>query len=488
VAQEKAAAGGKRPTLNSEAEARSERQWRILLWVFGFVLLVFVFVPIWHSVRGHSTKDYWVWYQTGQTVLQGGEIYPDRWHKFPFMYPPPCALFLAPVAALGKTGLVVVLALVNAAAWYCSIIFSVRLATGDWRRAPLLVYLIPSFVMGAHLWGNFLLGQPSLVLLALMLGAFISLQGKSEWVAGGLIAIAAAIKAFPVMAIVYLLYRRYWIAVGSLVLALAFFLIVLPIPFRGYPQAKQDLERWSSGMLFKYDESGVGQRLGRSTSWKNQSIWGVANRLLRHVEYDHKYEPHEPVYANFADLEFETVNRIILGCALALGLVFIGAMPPSSRLFCSRRPGGGARETPRAHPGASHSEAATKESHSEAATKESRAEAATDERKRYRTRETDAIEFALLLLLILVFTPLSFGYLFAWLLYPLTVIVHRIVTRANKDPLLAACAGCAVGLLALSIPFRVMAQTYGNALFATLLLFTGLTIELWRLKRAAAVS
>jgi hypothetical protein len=397
------------------------------------IVLVLVVVPIWHSVRGHSTKDYWVWYQTGQTVLHGGEIYPGRWHKFPFMYPPSCALFLAPVSAFGQTGLVVVLALSNAAAWICCIIFSVRLATGEWRRAHPLVYLIPSLIMGAHVWGNFLLGQPSLVLLALMLGAFILLQRKFQWLAGGSIAVAAAIKAFPVIAIVYLIYRRYWIAVASLVVTLAFLLIVLPIPFRGYAQAKEDLERWSSGMLFKYDETGVGQRLGRSTSWKNQSIWGVANRLLRHVEYDHKYEPHEPVYANFADLDFNTVNRIILACALALGLVLIGAMPRAPR----------------------------------------------------RTSETDAIEFALLLLLMLVFTPLSFGYLFAWLLYPLTVVVQRVVTGATTSATLAVCAISAVALLALSIPFRVMAQTYGNALFATLLLFAGLAIELWRLKRGA---
>jgi hypothetical protein len=210
-------------------------------------------------------------------------------------------------------------------------------------------------------------------------------------------------------------------------------LIVLPIPFRGYAQAKQDLERWSSGMLFKYDETGVGQRLGRSNSWKNQSIWGVANRLLRHVEYDHKYEPHEPVYANVADLGFDTVNRIILAAALALGLVFIGVLP----------------------------------------------------RARRRTPETDAIEFALLLLLMLVFTPLSFGYLFAWLLYPLTVVVQRVVAAATKNAPLIACSACAVALLALSIPFRVMAPTYGNALFAALLLFAGLAIELWRLKRGA---
>lgn len=408
--------------------------WRVVLWIFGAVLLVLVLVPIWHSVRGHSTKDYWVWFQTGQTVLQGGEIYPDRWHKFPFMYPPPCALFLAPVAALGQTGLVVVLALVNAAAWVGTILFSVRLATGAWRSASLAVYVVPSLIMGAHVWGNFLLGQPSLVLLALMLGAFIALQRQRQWLGGGLIAIAAAIKAFPVIAIVYLIYRRYWIAVASLILTLTFLLIVLPIPFRGSALAKQDLERWSSGMLFKYDETGVGQRLGRSNSWKNQSIWGVANRLLRHVEYDHKYGPHEPVYANFADLDFKTVNGIILACALWFGVVFTAAMP----------------------------------------------------RSKARTRETDAIEFALLLLLILVFTPLSFGYLFAWLIYPLTVVAERLTRESASRPVLLVCSGTAVALLALSIPFRVAAQTYGNALFATLLLFAGLSLELVRLKRTAA--
>jgi Protein of unknown function (DUF2029). len=366
----------------------------------------------------------------GQTVLQGGEIYPDEFHKFPFMYPPPCALFLAPVSALGQTGLVIVLALVNAAAWICTIVFSIRLATGKWQNAHPLLYLIPALIFGAHIWGNFLLGQPSLVLLALMLGAFIALQRRFEWRAGALVAIAAAIKAFPVVAIVYLIYRRYWVATASLVLTSTFLLIVLPLPFRGYAQTKQDVERWSTGMLFKYDESGVAQRLGRSTSWKNQSIWGVANRLLRHVEYDHKFEPHEPVYVNFLGLDFATVNIIILGSALALGIAFITAMP---RANC-------------------------------------------------RTTETDAIEFALLLLLMLVFTPLSFGYLFVWLVYPVTVVLRLMMADSRSPQVLLVCSGAAVALLALAIPFRVTAQAYGNALFATLLLFAGLGFELWRRK------
>ena len=421
---------------------------------------MFVAVPVWHSIRGHSTKDYWVWYETGQTVLQGGEIYPDQWHKFPFMYPPPCALFLAPISALGQTGLVVVLALVSAAGWICSIIFSVRLATGKWRGADTLLYVAPSLIMGAHAWGNFLLGQPSLVLLALMLGGFIALQRRFHWLAGALIAIAAAIKAFPAITIVYLIYRRYWIATASLVLTVTIFL-VLPLPFRGYALAKQDLERWSSGMLFKYDETGTGQRLGRSYSWKNQAIWGVANRLLRHVEYDHKYEPHEPVYANFADLDFRTVNAIILACALGLGLFFITVIPRAAR-----RPVGDAEKALRSKIDASHSEAAT------------------EDRTRGRTPETDAIEFALLLLLMLIFTPLSFGYLFVWLLYPLTVVGQCLLSGSAARTVLLGCAGTAVALLALTIPFRVSAQVYGNTLFAALLLFAGLGIELWARKRA----
>ncbi|HKP93831.1 MAG TPA: hypothetical protein VJS88_08025, partial [Chthoniobacterales bacterium] len=81
--------------MNAEL-TRSPRAWRILLFAFASVLFVFVLVPILHGIRGHSVKDYFVWYEAGRTVLQGGEVYPDQFHKFPFMYPPPCALFLAP--------------------------------------------------------------------------------------------------------------------------------------------------------------------------------------------------------------------------------------------------------------------------------------------------------------------------------------------------------------------------------------------------------
>src|SRR5438270_11512105 len=106
--------------------------------LFGAVLLIFIFVPVFHCIRGHSIKDYIVWYDAGQAVLRGGDVYPPLHLKFPFMYPPPCAVFLAPLAALGKLGLIAVLVVICAAGWLASILLSVRLATDPREPVHLL--------------------------------------------------------------------------------------------------------------------------------------------------------------------------------------------------------------------------------------------------------------------------------------------------------------------------------------------------------------
>src|SRR2546429_9753204 len=142
---------------------------------------------------------------------------------------------------------------------------------------------------------------------------------------GGLFAFLAPIRVFRVADIFFLFYRRYWTAVASLVVALVFLLLVLPAPFRGFERAWRDLEKWSAGML-KYSEVGVAQRPKRSYTWKNQSLIGVSNRLLRRVDADAAFAPDTPVYVNFADLKFSAVNAIVIGIALALGSVFVAVV------------------------------------------------------------------------------------------------------------------------------------------------------------------
>ncbi len=401
---------------------------RALLWCFIIAATVFSALPLLRYLRGHTIFDYELWYATGRHVLAGDEIYFFRAGKYDFMYPPPCAVLLAGASLFGQGGLIVLLVAINSAAWFFSAKLSAILAAGNRGVTNLWLYVIPSLAVIVYIWSSYHLGQPNLVLLALMLGAFIALRRKREIVAGGLIAIAAAIKAFPVLAVVYLVYRRYWTAAASLVVTVVFLLLVLPAPFRGFDRAWHDLEKWSAGML-KYSEVSVGQRPMRSYTWKNQSLVGVTNRLLRHVDADAASAQHQPVYVDFVDLPFPLVNAIIVAVALVLGILFIAAMP----------------------------------------------------RGNARTPETNAIEFSLLLLLMLMVTPLSFGYFYSWLMLPFAVITQRVLVEKNSAVLWWSLP--ALALLAVGLAFPRGAQLYGNTLFATLLLFGGLSIELLHCKR-----
>jgi glycosyl transferase family 87 len=402
-----------------------------LLVAFVVAATVFSALPLLRYLRGHSIFDYELWYTTGKHVLAGDEIYFFRAGKYDFMYPPPCAFFLAVASLLGQGGLILLLVAINSAAWFYSAKLSAVLAGGNRGTTNLWLYLIPSLLVIVYVWSSYHLGQSNLVLLALMLGAFVALRAKREIVGGGLIAVAAAIKAFPVLAIIYLVYRRYWKATVSLVATLVFLILILPAPFSGFERAWHDLDKWSAGML-KYSEVSVGQRPMRSYTWKNQSLIGVSNRLLRHVDADAASAPHQPVYLNFADLKFPVVNAIIINVALALGILFIAVMP----------------------------------------------------RRETRTAESDAIEFALLLLLMLMVTPLSFGYFYSWLMLAFAVITQRALVE--RVPSILWWCVPALALLAVGLIFPRDAQLYGNTFFATLLLFIGLSIELSRFKQQAA--
>lgn len=406
-------------------------------WLCAFFFLtafVFSIVPLINLSAGRGAKDYALWYHTGQSVLHGENIYPGPKDRFPFMYPPSAAEMLALPSSLGEYGLIAALTVLNSIAWLACNIWSVRLTSVPNEKPNALLYLVPNLIIIAYVWSSYLLGQPTLLLLALLLGAFLCLHARRFWSAGLLVALATVIKAFPFATVVYFVYRRYWIAALSMVLWTVLLLLVFPAGIRGWSRACDDLSRWSHGMLFKYDERGIAQRPERSVAWKNQSLTGVVTRLLRHVDVDATRPPNKPVYVNFADLPFNTVNYIVGGIFLLLGLAYLSAMPPAAQ----------------------------------------------------RTWETDAIEWSLLLLLLLISSPLAFGYLFSFLLLPLAVCTRTWLVRPESP--LRWWAITAVFLLFLTLPFQRWSQRYGNTCLATLILFIGLCLELRRMRRAPALA
>jgi len=384
--------------------------------LFITTAITFTLIPFIRFLRSGTDMDYRTWYQAGQTVLHGDGIYPHG-QIFPFMYPPMCALMLAVPAFFGKAMLILILSSVNTVAWLLCISFTSALISE--KRIQNSPIVIANLVVMPFVWSSYHLGQPSLILLALMLGAFLSLRHGQEILAGALVALAVAIKAFPLLAIFYFVYRRYWMAAISLVIALVILLFLLPIPFRGWHQTLNDARDWQRGMLH-YEQGGIAQRPERGYTWKNQSIFGLTNRLLRRVSVDEA--PNPPAYANVADLDFRTVNIVIIASALLLGFSFVAAMP------------------------------------------------------RQRAPEGDAREFAALLSLILIFTPLTFGYLFVWLMFPLALLIKRsLELPASLIWLLIALA-----LLSATGIAPRLAQIYGSLFFAALMLYLALGIDLRR--------
>jgi Glycosyltransferase family 87 len=467
-------------------EASSKRLQRWLLGLLGVLMVVFSAPPLYNVALGKPNKDYGLWYQVGAALRKGYDIYPDpsSGRLFPFMYPPSAAALLGYVSYVGEYGTIFLLTLVHSIAWLGAIVLSVKLATGGKAsgRNPLL-YVVPSLCIVALIHNSYMLGQPNLTLLTLLLAAFYCLQkGRDGW-AGALVATGAAIKAFPILALGYLVYRRKWRASAAAVAALAAWLLVVPLPFRTPAQAVRDVKVWAGGMLFTYNSKGIAQRPFRSFSYKNQSIMALAHRFLRDVPADGEAvlsrltsnfrkeraqmglhadgsidlptiltAPDRPTEldkvfesatadlqkawrVNVASLDFRTVTLITVSAMLGLSLFVALAMPPARR----------------------------------------------------RTARTDALEFALITLLIVMFSPLSFNYAFVWLIYPITVALNEILEHpapaGRRRILQRAGLGAILLIPALAVPMPLYAQAWGNLFVPALLLVFTLGWTLHRVGR-----
>jgi hypothetical protein len=416
-----------RPTDVEPLSAPEQIRWTWLIFGLAATIIGFSVAPLLNDYLDRGNKDYVLWYYVGRAVSQGVEIYPKDGRIFPFMYPPSAAAMLAIASQVGARPFVALLVAINSVAWVSAILLSVQLATGRWSRQKPILYLLPSLAVVAYIHDTYLLGQPNLLLLALMLAAFACLNARRFNLAGGLVAFAAAVKAFPFMAIGYLVYRRFWKATAAMVVVLTLAMVALPMPFRGVAGAFEDVGTWTMGMVLRYDAGGIAQRPERGFGHKNQSLMALGNRLLRAIPAD--AEARDGWRVNLVDLNFATVNKIILMSALVLGILYVGLMP----------------------------------------------------RKANRNQTSSAIEYALLALLILIFSPLSFNYSYVWLLYPLTLALHLGLEARQGSFARRLLIGSVVGALAslsLSLVSSRTAAGYGNSFFAAAMLMAGLG---WRL-------
>jgi len=171
------------------------------------------------------------------------------------------------------------------------------------------------------------LGQPNLVLLALMLHGFWTMQHARPWTAGCMFALATALKVFPVAVFPYLIWRRQWTAVASMLVFLSVFLFVFPAPVRGFQHNLAELKTWYQGMVASSSEKGFGQRDQQNWSWVNQSIIAMTHRLTRPVDYNQDDPTRPSRTMNLVDISFKAANYLVVLISLAIGLGYVAVLP-----------------------------------------------------------------------------------------------------------------------------------------------------------------
>lgn len=399
---------------------------RRTLAAFLVVALLLSVVPVVNTIRkSNPNKDYGTWYTVGHLVRENKPIYPPEISEFShnFFYPPAIAsLLYAPVSYAGKVGLVLILCALSAAGHVVTSWLSVYFVTGRIRGQPMVLYVVPYVLSVPFWWDIYILGQLNLTLLGVMMLGFVALEHKRPVAAGACLALSAAAKAFPLTAIGYLIWRRHWVAVGSMLATLVLVLVILPSPIRGFDRNLQELTTWTERMLLNNTGQTLANQPDRGYRYGNQTLLSVVHRLTRPLPVGKISDGDMTV--NFVTISARSAFLIFIVLAGGMCLAYVWAMPPRGE----------------------------------------------------RTRRTNAIEYSILLILIVVFSPKAGSYYYCWMIPGFTVVMAELLDspkRSVRRRWILAGFGLSVLVLstALTQHFDRHAQGMGATMWGSVILF-----------------
>ncbi|MDR0274421.1 MAG: DUF2029 domain-containing protein [Burkholderiaceae bacterium] len=191
--------------------------------------------------------DFTVYVAAGRAVLEQQDIYlAENARGWRYVYPPPFAIALAPLArmplALGALlWYLLAAAAFGAAAWMCVAVWpdGARL-----RGKPHLIYGLPLLALISLFASSLLRGQASPFMIFFMIAAFYFHLKERPVAAGFSLACAALLKVFPIALIVYFVIRKQWRAVLATAAALALLGIALPSLYWGWQFNLDQIARW----------------------------------------------------------------------------------------------------------------------------------------------------------------------------------------------------------------------------------------------------
>lgn len=229
-----------------------KRPYRKQLEFCAMILAVTFFV--WQGVHsnkdrervGYGKTDFGVFVATGATILHSSGLKPSHIYTktlfkpvvqrirhvhggTQFLYPPQAAVLFAPFAVLPFTTAASLFLWLNAFVFIVTYYTVIRWGIGDRVQRIRYSALLVILAWSEPLSKVFKSGQLNVIVGALLVGGCIAIAYKRQYISGVALAIATAIKVFPVLFVPYLIIKKQWSALGAYVAtSLALWLATLP--------------------------------------------------------------------------------------------------------------------------------------------------------------------------------------------------------------------------------------------------------------------
>jgi hypothetical protein len=269
--------------------------WFFMQWSWGAIVtlwIAFTFALDQFTNTGPLALDaFRVYYEAGENLLNGQTIY-NGIEGWIYLYPPLLAQMLMPVAAWGDLELAKTLWLgVNIGLLVATLHMLTRYIPSQYHK---LLWVSPVFFV--PVWQALYIGQVTVIMLVLLAGVWVAVRENKPFLAGSLLALAAWIKVFPALLVVYFLWKRDWKVIRGVIIA-GVALALLQVLISGVTPM---IEFFS--VLFNLFVSGQ-----PAATYENLSIFGFTSRL---------FQPNVHVIPLFMSETLFSVTRILLTVGL----------------------------------------------------------------------------------------------------------------------------------------------------------------------------
>ncbi|MEM7168154.1 MAG: glycosyltransferase family 87 protein [Planctomycetota bacterium] len=301
-----------------EEQPQGARGWREITCITVLVLLVLALANTGLRKGGawdpRRFNDFAAYHMSAEAALEGRlhEAYHDT--RRPYQYPPTLAALIAPIGHLSYRGGLFIWVLGKALllAWLLRAL--PKLITPAPRPLDVLLAFVFCY---RFLDSDFANGNANLLCLGVVVAGIVLLRRGKRAAGGFVLALAACIKATPLLFLPWLLLQRRWRQAGGFCLGLVLWGAVAPVAILGSSDYQRCCSTWYEQLLApmspledrSFDEAPQGYIPG-------QSLRAMSHRLT--LEIDASAHDDRSITINLVDGSPQLANTIYVGLALAL--------------------------------------------------------------------------------------------------------------------------------------------------------------------------